>query len=174
MPSAPLTKEGHHLISQVRGARQLDQQDFSILRHSPLTRASETAELAVPGGKWAEEPKLGPCILEQWDDLARESEVMPTTLGGFTRKAPELLGLHLALWEELVPQVLGELPDGGRALLVSHRILVPMGLMAARSDCTDALMQEPLDRLCPRGACWVLQHHSEGFKLPSIYAAPSA
>lgn len=148
-PSARLTQEGHDLIRRVGKAYYSDV-EFADCRHSNLVRAQETAALLYPSGPWVIEPRLGPT--GDWEGVSHTL----TVLHELYAEAPSLYGNHVRRAYNLIFDILQNLENKQRALLVGNNPLLSILLLAASEDAN--FIQTPWDVLFPKGGLLVLTY----------------
>lgn len=144
---SPLTEEGRLEVARVRNAH-IDGMDFTYRAHSPLVRARETAEIAVPDKKWEVLEALGPLLpLETWESMTREPEGVPMSMDDVEHRRPGLLSRQtewtLAALQRIVNEKIG---DEEIAIAVSHQPIIGLVRAAFDPSCKETFPEKELPK----------------------------
>ena len=143
---SPLSEKGRGDIARVR-TTYLQGERFKALFHSPFRRAMETAQIAVPDGKWVALPTLAPRLPQVLDTLVASVEGgLPETsfLEEMEARWPGLLQVETEWVLQGIQTALNALQDDEQALLVGHQPV--LGLVRGTFDRRFPLYEQTLPK----------------------------
>jgi len=141
---SPLSEAGRATIARVR-TTYFQGERFAALFTSPFRRTVETANIAVPDGKWDVLSTLAPRLPQVLDTLMASVEGEPlTSCEAIEERWPGLLQVEAEWMLQSIHKALDTLQDGEQALLVGHQPL--LGLVRGTLDRRFPLFEQTLPK----------------------------
>lgn len=141
---SPLSEAGRATIARV-STTYLQGERFAALYTSPFRRTRETANIAVPDGKWDVLSTLAPRLPQVLDTLMASVVGEPlTSCEAIEERWPGFLQVEAEWMLQSIHKTLDTLQDDEQALLVGHQPL--LGLVRGTLDRRFPLFEQTLPR----------------------------